>query len=541
MWLRCAAVLTLCTSHSVLPALADVEDADTNQRWALGDDVVCLQTATRVLRAEALVQNASLTRAPEHERARSTAQVASRFAVIGVLDVMLPLSLGDHIMHQGQGVYEIKTPPLLRSAVEAWTVLACAGLALAPCLVAWYGLPLPETRRKDFRAGELSWGVLLTSVGVVAIGCTTSAQFLPNMPMMATEWGISDETMGLSVQATNLTKGFAFLLMGPLSDRVGRRPVLLATLSLLLTGTLCNAFAGSFEWFILGRFLQGCGEACFVIISAAVRDHYDDVTERLRVWAGLFVAVVFAPMMAPIFGGVLGAWFGWRCSFYVMAGITLALLLASYACFEETLSGVNSEPVDTEHLLHAVFGDGRWLMLITSGILKATFDMLIACNSFVFEDFGMSSDESGFLIAFVEVAGLAGSYLPGLLTHWFTPDQSTRSSMTTLVAIATAFILFARLLSSLWPYVAALCTLQLFVYTPILALETLYMQPQNGSAGFASGVWYSSMFVFGALASLPGIAMQSALGAPGVMYGLALLVLTANLFFWSGTWMSYIK
>ncbi len=152
---------------------------------------------------------------------------------------------------------------------------------------------------------------------------------LPSFPDIARAFGVSEE----AVQRTISVNFFAFCLSalwyGPLSDWLGRRPVLLGGTFLFLLGSVGCALAGSIDLIILSRFVQGLGAgATFVLVFTMLSDVYQG--EEATRWIGRMNAICTAVMAgAPIAGGFLNAWFGWRACYTTVAilcGIVFALL-----------------------------------------------------------------------------------------------------------------------------------------------------------------------------------------------------------------------
>lgn len=160
---------------------------------------------------------------------------------------------------------------------------------------------------------------------------------LPAMPRiaeaLAADMGRVQQTLSIFI----LGVGFGQLVYGPLSDRYGRKPVLLAGLSLFcLAGLLC-ALAENVEQLIAFRLLQAFGAAVgAVVMRAVVRDLYQGVYAA-RVFSQIMLVMMAAPLIAPLFSAQLLQWFSWRVIFFLLGVFGLWLAVLVYTRLPETL------------------------------------------------------------------------------------------------------------------------------------------------------------------------------------------------------------
>jgi len=159
---------------------------------------------------------------------------------------------------------------------------------------------------------------------------------VPMLPQLATVFGRDISVAQMTVSFYMVGLALSQLVMGPLSDRFGRRPVLIGCFTLVVVANIGCVFAQTLPQLIAGRFLQALGGAAGMVISRAIiRDIYD--RSRVAGMISLVIAVMMiAQMLSPLAGGVLDAWFGWRAIFIVLAVVTTLFVVALLAALPET-------------------------------------------------------------------------------------------------------------------------------------------------------------------------------------------------------------
>ena len=162
--------------------------------------------------------------------------------------------------------------------------------------------------------------------------------YTPSLPHLTGYFQTSAETVQLTMSLNLLGFGAAQLLYGPLSDYLGRRPVLLGGMVCFAVISLVCAFAYSIEFLIFARVLQGitaCAEA--VVGLAIIRDLYDD-EDGVRVLAAYGMAVALAPAVGPLIGGYIHVWLGWQANFVVVSGFVVVVAILIWRFLPETLA-----------------------------------------------------------------------------------------------------------------------------------------------------------------------------------------------------------
>jgi len=171
---------------------------------------------------------------------------------------------------------------------------------------------------------------------LVAFGPMSIDMYLPSLPAIGAALGAS--TAGVQLTLSAFFVGFCLgqLLYGPLSDRLGRRPMLLGGITLYIATSALCASSESIEYFIAFRFLHALGGGAGTVVArAAVRDRLD--TEGAsRVLSFMMLIAGVAPLAAPVAGGYVLDWWGWRAIFWVLTGFGVVCWLLVALALPET-------------------------------------------------------------------------------------------------------------------------------------------------------------------------------------------------------------
>lgn len=257
-------------------------------------------------------------------------------------------------------------------------------------------------------------GLLIAIAALGPLGLTIIVPSMPALPaVFATDYGTVQLTVSLYLIGTAVSQ----LLYGPISDRFGRRPTLLAGLVLFLTGTALCLFATGIGMLILGRIVQAVGGcAGLVLARAIIRDVYDQ-DRAASMLAYMVSGMVVAPMVAPAIGGFLDAWFGWRSTMLLLFIAGIAVLGLVWASLSETntmrqqrlgvMPLVMSYPLLLRRPLFCVYA----LQAATGSAVYLAF--LGGAPFVVIDLMGRSPQEYGLWFASVAVGYMLGNLLAG--------------------------------------------------------------------------------------------------------------------------------
>ena len=269
------------------------------------------------------------------------------------------------------------------------------------------------------RPDSLSIAVLLAAL--FAFGPLSTNMYLPALPAMSRSLGAEVGPVQLTLSV--FLAGFAVsqLVLGPLSDRFGRRPVLLAGLAVYLVSTLACVFAPSIEALIAARFFQSLGACAGVVLGrAVVRDVYGRA-RAARMLAYMGTAMAVAPMVAPIIGGYVVMWFDWRAVFVALTAFGLTLLVLVAAFLRETNLSLDADAARPGPMIRnylALFSARRYVgYMLTNAFVYAGLFAFISGSPFVLIDFlGLEPQYFEFSFAIVVGGYMAGSLIAGRLT-----------------------------------------------------------------------------------------------------------------------------
>lgn len=190
--------------------------------------------------------------------------------------------------------------------------------------------------RNKSATGATNWPLLALLMLMTGVGPATLNIVVPALPTLVKALATDTATVQLTLSLYLLSFASAQLVLGPLSDRFGRRPVILAALALNTVVSFAAIAASSISMLIAARILQAIGASGGVVISRAIiRDLYD--RDRAAAMIGLVTtAMVLAPMVAPLVGGVLDTAFGWEAIFFAIALLASSALVWAFFALPET-------------------------------------------------------------------------------------------------------------------------------------------------------------------------------------------------------------
>jgi len=386
---------------------------------------------------------------------------------------------------------------------------------------------------------------VLTLGALIAIGPLTIDTYLPAFPSITTELETTSAAVQLTLTGTLIGMAVGQLLIGPVSDSIGRRRPLVTGIAVhVLASLLCMVAPNILTLGIL-RVLQGLGVAAATVVAMAMVRDVSSGVGAARLMSRLMLVMGAAPVLAPTLGSQILRVTDWRGVFVALALLGLVLIVVAVTSLPETLpveqrrtGGVRS----AVRTYGSLFSDRVFVgLVLVTGLSMGSLFGYVAGSSFVFQDqYGLSEQEFGLAFGAGSIALIGGTQLNGWLLRWYPPRVILPTALVAGFAAGVALLIVAAtgtggLVGLLIPMWGALGAAGLVLpNAPALALSR-----HGEKAGAAAALLGAVQFAIGAVtAPLVGLLGVDALAMASVVAGslaLALLVLVVAVRPWSLT------
>lgn len=259
---------------------------------------------------------------------------------------------------------------------------------------------------------------IITLVCAAALGPLAMNVFLPSLPGIEKYFQTTSSNAQLSVSLYLTTVAILQLVFGPLSDKFGRRPIIIIAFCIMIMGTLICIFAPSFEWFIFGRIIQAASSAGLVLSRAIARDLTKGANAAVLI-AYITMGMSLAPMVGPVIGGYLDEYFGWQSSFYLTLGFAfLALFLVCTDLGETNMHKQSSVKAQIEAYPELLRSRRFWGYAVTAMFSSGAFFAFLGGGTLIANKvYGLSPSQYGFYFMFISAGYLLGNLISSRITN----------------------------------------------------------------------------------------------------------------------------
>ncbi|HLR94782.1 MAG TPA: Bcr/CflA family multidrug efflux MFS transporter [Jiangellaceae bacterium] len=337
-----------------------------------------------------------------------------------------------------------------------------------------------------------------------ALGPLTVDLYLPAFPAISGDLEVAESAVQLTLTGTLIGFASGQLLVGPLSDTIGRRRPLLMATSLHVAASIACAVAPTIEVLGVLRVFQGMAAAAGTVVSLAiVRDSFNGLAAG-RLLSRLMLVVGVAPILAPSLGGQILRFTDWRGVFWVLAGFSSLLVVIVVFALRETLPAQRRRTGgvrDAGRAYRMVLTDRAFVgLMLTSGLTMAAMFSYISASSFVLQGiYGLSEQAYGLMFGVNAMGMVIATQVNGRLIRRVNPQWLMATALVTAIAVASVMVLGASTGAfGLWGiavplFVMLTCVGFIMPNTPVLALYR-----HERSAGTAAALIGAANFGIGA-------------------------------------------
>jgi MFS transporter, DHA1 family, multidrug resistance protein len=347
--------------------------------------------------------------------------------------------------------------------------------------------------------------IILVLGALIALGPLTIDMYLPALPALGADLGASESAVQLTLTGTLVGLGLGQLIIGPLSDALGRRrPLIAGTVVHIAASVLCLVAPNVAVLGVL-RTLQGVGAAATMVVAmAVVRDLFTG-RAAATILSRLMLVMGTAPILAPSIGAAVLLTGSWRWVFAVLAAMGVALLLVAIFLLKETLPPERRRTGSLRPVLRTyrmLVTDRQFVVLtLVAALGMSALFSYVSGSSFVLQDtYGLSQQEFGLVFALGAVALIGASQMNVVLLNRFTERQIVFGALSGALVFGAVLIVFAEsgfggLVGFLAPLMLVLAAVGLVLpNAPALALSR-----HGEAAGTAAALLGATQFGLGAL------------------------------------------
>lgn len=337
-------------------------------------------------------------------------------------------------------------------------------------------------------------GLIALLAALAAIGALSTNIILPAFPAIAVSLGVATSQLGLTLSIFFMVFAVSQLLVGPLSDRFGRRRLVIGGLLIFAAGCVVCALATDLSMLMLGRAVQAAGVCAASVLARAIARDLFEGESLARVLSMVIVAMAAAPGFSPLLGGLAEQWIGWRLSFMAVGGLGVALAIWYALRLHETHPAARRMPLAIGPVLSsylALLRDARFVRPASAVacVIGALYGFFTAAPAILMGPFGLTTLALGaFFAATVPVVFAAGIAVPRLARRWGAQRVARIGVLLALIGGALIWAIGMSAHANLTTFVAALCIFLLGMGMVNPLGTALALGPFPAQAGAASAM-----------------------------------------------------
>ena len=285
---------------------------------------------------------------------------------------------------------------------------------------------------------------IVTLVSLAGMSALAMNIFLPSLPGITEYFGTTYTVMNLSISMYLAVTALLQIFIGPISDKVGRRPVVLTSFFIFFVATIGCLLSKSIELFLFFRMLQAVIVTGMVLSRAIVRDTVG--SEKAASMIGyVTMGMAIVPMFAPAIGGLLNDLFGWKANFSMLLLICLIITIFAYFDLGETNKNTSRSISQQIREYPELFGSKRfWAYCFTTVFASGSFFAYIGGAPFVSTNsFNLSSSEFGIYFGLTTLGYVSGSFISGKYSEKFGIQfMLLYGSWITVIGLLAALVIF---------------------------------------------------------------------------------------------------
>ncbi|HJV84151.1 MAG TPA: multidrug effflux MFS transporter [Noviherbaspirillum sp.] len=359
----------------------------------------------------------------------------------------------------------------------------------------------------------------LILAGLAMLGPFSIDTYLPSFASIARDFQVDPVLVQQTLSAYLACFATMMLFHGTLSDSFGRRPVIMASLGVYTLASAGAALAPSLGWLIAFRALQGLSAGAGTVVGRAmIRDRLSGAHAQ-KMLSDVTVVFAVAPAVAPVLGGWMEVWFGWRSVFAFLCLLGLLMTLACWRALAESLPQERRQPFHARQILGnygLVLQHPRFLLLVFALALASIgyFVYIASAPHFVIDVLHLTETSFAWLFIPVVIGLVGGAGMAGRLAHHWSPVRLITLGYVLVGLSAAANLLYASIFPAQVPWAVLpllLYTFGVSVASPSIMVLTLNVFPAMRGLAASMQAFFQTLMYAAVSALVAPLVAQSAL------------------------------